>query len=191
MRYLTGDPYWQNSLSLSKKDLFNLDLKIKNILSQESHTVKIITDGSASPKSGFGAWAAYIVTPTEEIILKDTEPNVTQHTMELKAVIESLKYIQSTFQNVSALEIYSDSDYVLGLLRRRERLENKNYQTKKGKEIKNRSLIIQFYEFLDRFDVRMLRVEGHARKGQSKITDYHREVDKLSRKLVRQKSRDS
>ncbi len=109
--------------------------------------------------------------------------------MELKAVIESLKYIQSTFQNVSALEIYSDSDYVLGLLRRRERLENKNYQTKKGKEIKNRSLIIQFYEFLDRFDVRMLRVEGHAKKGHSKITDYHREVDKLSRKLVRQNTR--
>lgn len=124
------------------------------------------------------------------MILKDTESNVTQHTMELKAVIQSLIYIQSTYQNVSGVEIYTDSDYVLGLLRRRERLENNSYQTKKGKEIKNRKLIIQFYDCLDRFEFKMTRVEGHAKKGHSIITDYHREVDKLSRKLVRQQSRE-
>lgn len=130
------------------------------------------------------------MTPSEEIILKDTGSNVTQHAMELKAVIESLKFIQSTFQNVFGIEIYTDSDYVLGLPRRRERLENNSYQSKKGKEIKNRDLILQFYDCLDRFEIKMIRVEGHAKKGHSKITDYHREVDKLSRKLVRQKSRD-
>jgi len=70
-----------------------------------------------------------------------------------------------------------------------KKLEDNNYHTKKGNEVKNRDLIIQFYECLDRFDVSMLRVEGHAKKGQSRITDYHREVDKLSRKLVRQKIR--
>jgi len=130
-----------------------LCLKIRNIFSQETHTIKIITDGSASPKYGYGAWASYVITPSEERVLKDTEASVTQHAMELKAVIKSLEYIQSTFQNVFGVEVYTDSDYVLGLLRRRKKLEDNNYHTKKGNEVKNRDLIIQFYECLDRFDV--------------------------------------
>ena len=164
-------------------------LKIRNIFSQEPYNIKIITDGSASPKHGIGAWASYVITTSEERILKDTEANVTQHAMELKAVIKSLEYIQSNFQNVFVVEVYTDSDYVLGLLRRRKKLVDNNYYTKKGNEVKNRDLIIQFYDFLDRFNISMYKIEGHARKGHSKLTDYHREVDKLSRKLVRQNTR--
>ena len=163
-----------------------MQLKIRNILSQEPHTIKIITDGSASPKYAIGAWASYIVTPFEETVLKDTESNATQHAMELKAVLKSLKYIQSTFQIVSiSVEVYTDSDYVINLPDRKERLEKNNYQTKKGKEVRNRRLIAQFYEWLEHFNITLISVEGHAKKGQSEITDYHREVDKLSRKLVR------
>ncbi|MFW5916060.1 MAG: RNase H family protein [Bacteroidota bacterium] len=150
-----------------------------------------MTDGSASPKSGFGAWAAYIVTPAEEIILKDTEENTTQHAMELKAVIKSLEFIQNTWENVSEVEVYTDSEYVKGLLSRRARLADNNYHTVKGKEIRNKALVIQLYEWLEKYDLTMVVIKGHAKKGRSKITDYHRDVDKISRKLVRQKSKGS
>lgn len=168
-----------------------MQLKIRNIFSQEPHTIKIITDGSASPKHGIGAWASYIVTPSEETVLKDTESNATQHAMELKAVLKSLTYIQSTFQIVSvSLEVYTDSDYVLGLPGRKKKLVSNNFQTKKGNEVRNRALIAEFYEWLEYLNITLIPVEGHAKKGQSAITDYHREVDKLSRKLVRRAGRD-
>lgn len=167
-----------------------MDLK-KNILSPEPHIIKIITDGSASPKYNIGAWASYIVTSSEETVLKNIDSNVTQHTMELKAILKSLEYIQSTFQIVSVrLEVYTDSDYVLGLPHRKEKLVKNNYRTKKGKEVRNRSLIIQLYEWLEYLNIALIPVEGHAKKGHSVISDYHREVDKLSRKLVRQAIRD-
>ena len=168
-----------------------MHLKIRNIFSQEPHTIKIITDGSASPKYGFGAWASYIVTASEEIILQDTERNTTQHVMELKAVLKSLEYIQSTFNNVSGIEVYTDSEYVVGLLKRKDKLVNNNYQTRKGKEVRHKEFILLLYEWLNHFNIQMQRVKGHAKKGRSKITDYHREVDKLSRKLVREKTRNT
>ena len=128
-----------------------------------------------------------MLTPSGKILLTDTEENTTQHAMELEAVISSLTYIQSAFQNVSAIILYTDSEYVLNLLKRRNRLLENNFKTKNGKEIKNRRLIVQFYEFLENYPVEMVKVKGHSRKGTSQITDYHREVDKLSRKLVREK----
>ena len=164
-------------------------LKIKNISSQESQIIKIITDGSASPKHRVGAWASCIVVSSDKLILKDTEENTSQHAMELKAVISSLKYIQSAFQNVSSLEVHTDSDYVLNLVKRRKRLTENNFKTSKGKEVRNQDLIRQFYRWLDHFNVILMKVEGHAKKGLSEITDYHREVDKLSRRLVREKTR--
>jgi ribonuclease HI len=164
-----------------------LHLKIRNIFAPKTHNViKIVTDGSANPKYRIGAWASYIITDKEEKILHGTRENTTQHVMELEAAIKSLEYLQFASKNVLKVEIYTDSEYVLNLIKRKDKLIANNFRSKKGKETKNSHLIRQFYEYLRGFDVRLKKVEGHTKKGISEITDYHREVDKLSRKLVRQ-----
>lgn len=155
-------------------------------MSGETQKVKIVTDGSCSPCYRIGAWASRIIMGADSIILQDTENNTSQHAMELKAIIISLQYIQSRFQKVFDLEVYTDSQYVLTLVDRQERLVANDFQSRKGRPIANQELIRRFYELLKHFNVRMIKVSGHTKSGISQINDYHRDVDKLSRKLVRQ-----
>lgn len=155
-------------------------------MSQETQPAKIITDGSSSPRYRIGAWASRIVMGQDSLILQDTEHDTSQHAMELKAVISSLQYIQYRFQNVFAVAVYTDSQYVLTLVERQERLVANDFKSRKGRAIANQELIRRFYGLLTQFDVSMIKVPGHAKSGISQISDYHREVDKLSRKLVRQ-----
>ena len=118
-------------------------------------------------------------------MLKGTAWRVTHHTMELQAVIEGLQFIQNHREKVYQVEVYSDSQYVVDLPGRRARLEGSDYQTKKGKPVKNRDMIRELFDLMDRLPVTLRRVPGHGKAGQSEITDYNRKVDKLSRELVR------
>ena len=165
---------------------FYLQLKIRNNFTTLLNHIQLFTDGSASPQYGVGAWAACLVGPDGEQELKGTARAVTHHTMELQPVIEGLQHLRRQGGKVDRVVVYSDSQYVADLPERRSRLESAGYLTQKGKEVKNRQLIRQLFELLDRFSVVMRRVPSHSKAGESEITDYNRKVDKLSRELVRQ-----
>ena len=124
-------------------------------------------------------------------MLQGTSWLVTHHTMELQAVIEGLLYIQNHLGKVYQVKVYSDSQYVVHLPERRGRLEANNYLTKKGTPVKNRQMIKRLFELMDQLPVSFTRVPGHSKAGKSEITDYNREVDKLSRELVRRMIREA
>ncbi len=151
--------------------------------------IKAFTDGSASGKQGPGAWAACIVDRHEEQMLHGTAEKATQHTMELTAVIQALKYIQFNKKKVEWAEVYTDSQYVVDLPQRRRRLEINRFVTRGGKPVKNSALVREFYNLLDQTSVRLIKVESHERAGKSEATDYNRKVDKLSRRLLRKMRR--
>ena len=152
--------------------------------------VRLFTDGSASPSRGVGAWASCVLVDDTEHLLDGTAQDTSQHTMELVAVLKGLEFIQKHAEKVRRVEVYTDSQYVAGLPGRRERLERGRFFTKKGKPVKNSSLIRELYGWLDKYDIVLHRVPGHNKAGKSEITDYNRKVDKHSRALVRAMLRD-
>ena len=103
--------------------------------------IKIYTDGSCHSQLLLGAWACLVFIEDEKVILKGEEEATTHNRMELQAVIKALLYIDKRGFEQQELEIYSDSQYVVNLLGREEKLKSKNFITAKGTPIQNVDLV--------------------------------------------------
>ena len=145
---------------------------------------KIYTDGSCNTQFKIGAWAAIIFEGDELITLSHVVENTTNQRMELTAVIESLKYLAKKHTANSTVEIVSDSQYVIHLVDREQKLLHSNYQTKKGTLIQNHDLVQEFFSLTKLFTIKFEKIVAHQK--QSKIHNYNIDVDKLARKLVRE-----
>lgn len=145
--------------------------------------IVIFTDGSANPQHKIGAWAA-LIKETSAITLSGCVTNVNHQQMELKAVLEALKYLDTKSYQCRTI-IYTDSQYVADLPKRKIKLFAQNFITSKGKAVANAELLITIYQYLERHDLQFIKIPAH----QKKDTGYNenRLVDKLTRKLVREK----
>ncbi|HUM50312.1 MAG TPA: hypothetical protein PK431_00805 [Chitinophagales bacterium] len=150
-------------------------------------TINIYTDGSCHTQQQIGAWSAIILVDDEKIILSGIEINTTHQRMELLAVINAIEYIQVHFKTSKQIQLNSDSQYVIGLITRAEKLAAKNYQTKKGNEIANDDLVKKWLFLNSIFSIECNKIKAH--QPLSATTKYNIEVDKLSRKLVRDEIR--
>ena len=104
--------------------------------------------------------------------------------MELTAVIEALLYLKTNYSTIQTVRIYSDSQYVIGIPRRKEKLIASGLLTKKGKPIPNSDLVLKLLEQLNFFTVVWIKVKAHQKS--SGLDNYNIEVDKLSRRIVRE-----
>jgi len=145
--------------------------------------LSIYTDGSCNTKSGNGAWAVIILHCDNKIVLSGTANNTTNNRMELHAVIEAIMYCVK-FHKDSELKIFSDSQFVCNLLSRKEKLLKTNFVTKKGNKLNNYDLIEKFYQLANNNLVEIIKIKAHQKPNDENV--YNIEVDKLSRKLVRQ-----
>lgn len=150
-------------------------------------TIIIYTDGSCHTQQQIGAWSAIILVDDEKIILSGIETNTTHQRMELLAVINAIEYIQVHFKTLKHIQLNSDSQYVIGLIARAEKLAAKNYQTKKGNEIANEDLVKKWLFLNSIFSIECNKITAH--QPLSATTKYNIEVDKFSRKLVRDEIR--
>lgn len=72
----------------------------------------VYTDGSCLGNPGAGGWAAIIKQNDEEVILKGGETNTTNNRMEMKAIIEAVKWLSENTSNVN-VDLYSDSSLLI------------------------------------------------------------------------------
>lgn len=158
---------------------------------KKTDTIELFTDGSFEPQITYGAWVALILKNEKEHILSGESENSSQHKMELQAVIQGLNYIIENYGYKYNIYLYTDSEYVEKLLQRKEKLTRNKYLTKKGHPIKHTSDIKQFYTLEEQLSLTITQVSGHQKKGVSHISDCNRRVDKLARKLVKQKRKNS
>lgn len=131
-----------------------------------------------------GAWASIILHGDEKKILTGTATNTTHQRMELTAAIEAIKFVQFHYPATTAINLISDSQYVVGLPGRTEKLATANYKTKKGKAVQNAQLVQKLHELLQKVAVHFQKIKAHLKKTSDK--DYNIEVDKLCRKLLRE-----
>lgn len=144
--------------------------------------IRIYTDGSCHTQLLTGAWGALIFIGDEKLILSGSEINTTHNRMELKAVIEAIKYVKK--EENYCFEIYSDSQYVVNLISRKERFKTKNYLTNSGNSIRNVDLVKELLDLIERYNPVFIKVKAHQKNGDP----FNREVDLLVRQLVRKKT---
>jgi ribonuclease HI len=144
---------------------------------------EIYSDGSCNTKSRIGAWAAIVLIGQKKIILSDTELNTTHNEMELTAVIKAIEYIQTNYPLLKNIRIYSDSQYVIGLPARKNKLAANKFVSRKGSTIPNAELVVLLLRHVQSFSAEWIKIKAHQKKNET--INPNIEVDKLSRKIVR------
>lgn len=144
---------------------------------------EIYTDGSCHTQNRIGAWVAIIFTATGKKVLAETVDDTTHNRMELSAVIKGMEYIKNNYPGITTIKLFSDSQYVVGLPERKEKLSIAGFSTKKGNDIQNADMVKELFEHLSTLSVKFIKVKAHQKQGTT--FNYNIEADKLSRKMVR------
>lgn len=156
--------------------------------------VHIFTDGSVNTKTGIGYGAYFFVCgmclPTDlSIISVNTKrfEETSSTKLELETLLWALDEVRSqvVVEDVN-ITIYTDSQNIIGLPARRERLERQNYISSKGKRLKNYQLYQAFYEVISKYECQLIKVKGHQPKIQMDNTArLFGLVDQASRRALR------
>ena len=143
--------------------------------------IDVFTDGGCSPNPGKGSWAAIVIENNK--IIKEfggTESYTTNNRMEMKAIIEALKWSI----NDENITIHSDSKLCIKTLNEWAiRWEQYGWQRHEaGGEVKNLDLVKEAFELKKlKNKVNLIWIKGH---NYHKWNDY---VDSKVRSLLNNK----
>ncbi len=150
----------------------------------------LFTDGSLNPKSNIG-YGSYLVVSElglpVDLLKKNLKVKRFEHTsstkLELQTLLWALDDIQALGRKVS---IYTDSQNIIGLQRRRERFEQNDYRSRKNIRIRNYKLYQEFYKITDQLECEFYKVRGHLASNQKDDIDrLFNIVDRASRNALR------
>jgi len=163
----------------------------------------LFTDVSLNPtlKLGFGAYlvipSSFLEIPPERIIRSELVEQIRLRRFEVtsstKLEVQTLLWALEDFQKESSgsrfgtLDVYSDSQCVTGLQRRRSQLEMNGFCSKGTNRIlTNACLYRKFYEFRDTLGFEVIKVVGHSRScSHDSIHRIFSFVDKEARKALK------
>lgn len=122
--------------------------------------LELYTDGACSGNPGVGGWAAILVFGRVEKVLSGAVEHTTNNRMELTAVIEGLKALNTPCQ----VKIYSDSAYIVNAIQLNwlQNWKKNNWRNAQKQAVSNQDL----WQALDRLiaihDTEFIKVKGHA-----------------------------
>ena len=148
-----------------------------------NRVITIYTDGSCHPVTGKGSWAAIILFRGQKVVLSGKVKDTTHQRMELVAAIEALSYVHLRETAGEKIEIFTDSQYLAELPRRREKLLLSGFKTRKNTPLSNSDLIRQLLLMFEKIEVRMIKVPSHEKNNGT--VNYNREADLWARKVLR------
>jgi len=143
----------------------------------------IYTDGSCHTRHLNGGWAAIIFIDEGKAVLTGEATDTTHNRMELMAVIKAIQYVKEQDPAVTAIRIISDSQYVVTLADRKEKLSARSFTTKKGTDIRNADLVKLFLDLITDPPVEFIKIKAHQKSNNS--LNFNIVADKLSRSIVR------
>ncbi|MBN1253212.1 MAG: ribonuclease HI [Bacteroidales bacterium] len=150
----------------------------------DNNIFEVFTDGSCNTKLNIGAWAAIIINNDTIKTISDYALETTNNRMELTAIIKAVEYIETNFENIEKIDLYSDSQYVVNLPEREKKFVENDFLTKKGEYIQNVDLVKKILDLYHKHNINFEKVKAHQKKTEEK--NYNIDVDKLSRKIVRE-----
>ena len=133
-----------------------------------SEKIHVYTDGACAGNPGNGGWGVSIELNDESVKLSGSEEGTTNNRMELRAVIEALKY----FSNETKLVIFTDSKYVmLGIQEWRKNWKINNWRTSQKKPVKNKELWQELDKLVSNRNIEWQWVKGHSGDFGNEIAD--------------------
>jgi len=135
--------------------------------------IEIYTDGSSLGNPGPGGWGVVFISDKKIIQLGGYDKNTTNNKMELKSVIESLKYMEKNFKDYSLI-IHADSNYVLnGINSWIFNWEKNGWRTANKKPVLNKELWVELISLVRKFDKRIKweKVKGHDGVEYNELAD--------------------
>ncbi len=150
----------------------------------------LLSDGSVHAQSRIG-YGAYLAVPDPGLSLQELIAHVrvkrftqTSSTkLELQTLLWALSDLQVSGRKVV---IYTDSQNIIDLPGRREKLERKAYCSSKDRLLNNHELYQEFYRLTDLLDYELVKVHGHlASKKKAGIDRLFTLVDRASRQALR------
>jgi len=156
----------------------------------EINELMIFTDGSVDTRSNIG-YGAYLAVSERGLSLNSLRPSVKvkrfEHTSSTKLELQTLLWALRDIQALgSRVIVYTDSQNIMGLTGRRDRLEQNDYRSKKNKLLNNYELYQEFYRITDQMDCQFVKVRGHRKSNQKNDIDkLFTLVDRASRNALR------
>ncbi len=150
----------------------------------------LFTDGSVHAQSSIG-FGAYLVVPHPEIPLELLKAQVrvkrfedtTSSKLELQTLLWALGELDS---HVKKVKVFTDSQTIIGLPGRRERLERNAYFSARNILLKNASLYRAFFQATDQLDCVFEKVKGHQQVSKkNEIEQLFTLVDRAARNALR------
>jgi ribonuclease HI len=135
--------------------------------------IKVYTDGGLSKKNNVGGWAAVIVQPNGDrqgIKGHYRGEDVTNNKMEMKAIIEGLKFVAYHHPG-EKIQVISDSEYIVkGINEWSETWIRKGWKTTTG-PVKNVPLWVEILGLVKLTEAEITWVRGHDGDENNEIAD--------------------
>ena len=122
--------------------------------------VTIYTDGACSGNPGPGGWGAILMYREQRKELSGFEPDTTNNRMELRAVIEAVRALNTA----CSIKIHTDSAYVcnafhLGWL---NNWKANGWKTSSKRDVENQDLWRELLDALQTHSYAFVKVKGHS-----------------------------
>jgi len=151
----------------------------------------LFTDGSVNTKTKTGIGAYLVIANPDlpvETLKKQVKTRQFKNTSSTRLELETLLWaLDEVSSAITKIIVYTDSQNITGLLRRRERLEKNDFRSKTNRLMNNHDLYREFYRVIDGLDCEFVKVAGHQPTRQKdKIHRLFTLVDRASRKTLRE-----
>ena len=157
---------------------------------KDSDSLLLFTDGSVNTKLKFGYGAFLAVNDTgmsDAELMRQVKIKRFENTSSTKLEMQSLLWALTELKDFAGkIILFSDSQNIIGLPGRRERLEKNNYYSKQNKRIANWELYQAFYQLIDSLNIELIKIEGHKKTStKDNIDRLFTLVDRASRNALR------
>lgn len=128
----------------------------------------IYTDGASRGNPGPGGYSAVIIFPNGKVFeLGGREKNTTNNKMELRAILEALRFVELKNKEKFPIELFSDSAYAVnGLNGWIYAWEKNDWKTKEGNHVLNKEIWQELFGLnfrLKNFSgLKVFKVGGHS-----------------------------
>lgn len=152
----------------------------------------LFIDGSVNPQSKIG-YGAYLLVEEQGESLRSMQERIhlkqftdtSSSRLEIQTCLWALEDIQPIEQTI---HVYTDSQTIIGLPARRERLEEHAYLSKRKKLLNNHDLYRSFYSLTDSITCEFIKVQGHLpAKHKKELDQIFALVDQAARHALRNK----
>ena len=152
-------------------------------------SLMLFTDGSVNNKTKVGVGAYLLLSEQDQsrdLLAECVKTHIFYETSSTRLELQVLLMALDDIGAESRLTVYTDSQNIVNLSARRERLEKSGFLSTKGRRLNNADLYCEFFKKIDIMHLTFEKVAGHrVSSDKTQIDHLFSLVDKASRRALR------